>query len=286
MNSRSGRMLMALNVLLTSVVIAGMAVMQDDSAAAENIDGGAVAFTAYDYGFKGPDRITAGMTTVRVANQGKAPHHVQLVKLAQGKTAADFAAAMKADPAHPPAWISYVGGPNAVVPGGQAEAIMQLDAGEYLLLCLIPNEQGIPHVALGMQKPVTVTRSKSAAVAEPRADLTITQADFSFSLSQPMTAGHHTIQVTNKGGQPHEVVVVKLAPGATAKDWAAAFEPGAAGPPPGVPVGGIVGIEQGGKGYFTGDFEAGRYGLLCFFPDPQTGAPHFAKGMTLDMSVR
>jgi uncharacterized cupredoxin-like copper-binding protein len=282
----NGRIVTALHFLLASVVIAGVTVTQDCASAAENFDGGAVVFTAHDYGFKGPDRVAAGMTTVRVSNQGKNLHHVQLVKLAQGKTAADFAASMKADPAHLPAWISFVGGPNAVVPGGQAEAIMQLDAGEYVLLCLIPNEQGVPHVALGMQKPVTVTPATSAAVAEPKADLTITQTDFSFSLSQPITAGHHTIQVTNKGGQPHEVVVVKLTPGATAKDWAAAFEPGAAGPPPGVPVGGIVGIDHGGRGYFTGDFEPGRYGLLCFFEDPQTGAPHFAKGMMLDLSVK
>ena len=282
----NGRMLTALTFLLASIVVTGMTVMQVHPAAAENIDRGVVAFTAHDYGFKGPDRITAGMTTVRVVNQGKDLHHVQLVKLTQGKTAADFAASMKADPAHPPAWISFVGGPNAVVPGGQAEAIMQLDAGEYLLLCLIPNKQGVPHAALGMQKPVTVMPAKSAAAVEPKADLTITQSDFSFSLSQPMTAGHHTIQVTNKGGQPHEVVVVKLAPGATAKDFAAAFEPGASGPPPGMPIGGIVGIEKGGRGYFTGDFEPGQYGLICFFPDPQTGAPHFAKGMTLDVSVK
>jgi hypothetical protein len=81
-------------------------------------------------------------------------------------------------------------------------------------------------------------------------------------------------------------VVVKLAPGATAKDFAAAFEPGAAGPPPGLPVGGIVGLETGGRGYFTEVFEPGQYGLLCFFPDPQTGAPHFAKGMMLDIVVK
>jgi plastocyanin len=275
-----------LKFVLATTLVVGLSVAAAQAASASGSESASVVFTAHDYGFKGPDQIPSGITTVRVANQGKEPHHVQLVKLAPGKTAVDFAAAMKADPDHPPAWIAFVGGPNAVAPGGQAEAIMRLDAGEYLLLCLIPNQQGVPHVALGMQKPVTVMPGKSAVAAEPKSDLTITQADFSFSLSQPITAGHHTIQVTNKGGQPHEVVVVKLAPGATARDWAAAFEPGASGPPPGLPIGGIVGIEKGGRGYFTGDFESGRYGLLCFFPDPQTGVPHFAQGMTLDVSVK
>lgn len=285
MKSRNPRTIKVSNILLAAALAVGLTVMPVQPASAENAGAGPVIFTAHDYGFKGPDRIPAGMTAVRVVNQGKEPHHVQLVRLAQGKTAEDFAAAMKEDPAHPPAWATFVGGPNAVLPGSQAEAIMRLDAGSYLLLCLIPNDKGVPHMALGMQKSVAVTPVKSALFAEPKADVTITQSDFSFAISQPITAGHHMVQVTNKGAQPHEVVVVKLAPGATAKDWAASFEPGASGPHPGSPVGGIVGIEKGSRGYFTGDFEPGRYGLLCFFEDPQTGAPHFTKGMMLDFSV-
>ena len=82
------------------------------------------------------------------------------------------------------------------------------------------------------------------------------------------------------------MVVVKLDPGKTAKDFGQAFEPGASGPPPGRPLGGIVGLERGGSGFFTGTFEPGRYGLICFFPDQQTGAPHFSKGMTMDFTVK
>jgi len=48
----------------------------------------------------------------------------------------------------------------------------------------------------------------------------------------------------------------------------------------------VVGIERGGDAIFTAQFEPGRYGLICFFPDRTTGAPHFAKGMTLDFTVR
>lgn len=245
-----------------------------------------VVFVAEDYGFAGPDRIPAGMTTVQIANRGKDPHHVQILQLTEGKTAEDFQAAMKADPSHPPAWAKFVGGPNAVLPGSDATAMMQLNAGNYLLLCLIPDQKGVPHVALGMAKPLTVTPSARTASIQPAADLTVTVSDFSFALSQPVTAGPHILQVLNAGGQPHEVVVVRLDPGATAKDFGSAFEPGASGPPPGRPVGGIVGLERGGSGFFTGNFEPGRYGLICFFPDNKTGAPHFTKGMTLDFTVR
>lgn len=33
-------------------------------------------------------------------------------------------------------------------------------------------------------------------------------------------------------------------------------------------------------------FQASQDGLLCFFPDPESGAPHVAKGMTLEFTVK
>lgn len=246
----------------------------------------AVIFVANDYGFAGPDRIPAGVTTMQVINKGQDPHHIQLLKLPQGKTAKDFHAAMAADPSRMPAWVKFFGGPNAVIPGRESVATMNLTEGDYLLICLIPNRQGVPHVALGMHKPLSVTGAKATLVSEPKAGLTIATADFRFAQSEPITAGLHTIQVTNRGSMVHEVVVVKLNPGALAKDFGAAFEPGASGPPPGLPIGGIVGLDSGEHGFFTARFEPGNYGLICFFPDPVTGKPHFMHGMTADFVVR
>ncbi len=251
-----------------------------------SFDGAPAVFVAHDYGFTGPDSIPAGMTTMQVRNEGKEPHHVQVVQLSESKTTEDFQSAMKAQPSHLPQWAKLVGGLNAVLPGSEATAMMQLTAGHYLLLCLIPDQNGVPHVALGMARPLTVVSSPRAVAAQPAADLTITTSDFAFALSQPMTAGMHTVHVMNAGEQPHEVVVVKLDSGKTAKDFGMAFEPGASGPPPGRPMGGLVGLEHGGSGFFTGRFEAGRYGLICFFPDSKTGALHFMKGMTLNFTVR
>jgi uncharacterized cupredoxin-like copper-binding protein len=223
---------------------------------------------------------------MQVVNKGQDLHHIQLLKLVQGKTADDFRAAITAEPARLPHWIQFVGGPNAVLPGSESVATMNLAEGEYLLICLIPNKEGVPHMALGMQKPLSVKGGKPTLVSEPKAGLTITLADFRLMLSQPITAGSHTIQVINHGTMPHEVVVLKLDPGASAKDFGAAFEPGASGPPPGKPIGGVVGLETGAHAFFTTQFEPGRYGLICFFPDPISGAPHFTKGMALDFTVR
>lgn len=256
------------------------------AAAGPRTDGSAVVFVAHDYGFAGPDRIPAGVTTMQVVNKGQDLHHIQLLKLLQGKTAEDFRAAVSANPARLPNWIQFVGGPNAILPDSESVATMNLAEGEYLLICLIPNKDGVPHMVLGMQKPLSVKGGKPTLVSEPKVDLTITLADFRFAQSHPITAGSRTIQVMNHGTMTHEVVVLKLDPGASAKDFGAAFEPGASGPPPGKPVGGVVGLESGAHAFFTARFEPGRYGLICFFPDPVTGKPHFMQGMTSEFTVK
>jgi hypothetical protein len=84
---------------------------------------------------------------------------------------------------------------------------------------------------------------------------------------------------------PHEVLLVKLVPGASIQDFAK-FAEHPAGPPPGQPIGGITGLETGKSASFTVKFEPGRYGLICFFPEPQTGAPHFTRGMMTEFSVK
>lgn len=244
-----------------------------------------VIFTAHDYGFSGPDRLPAGLTTVRIVNVGQDLHHVQFLKLLQGKSAADFRAAIAENPNRLPGWVQYAGGPNAHLPGSQASATLYLREGDYVLMCWIPDKNGVPHVALGMQKALFVRGGKPTKVSTPKPSLTVKQVDYQFILSKRIESGFHTIEVMNHGTQPHELVVVRLAPGATVRDALASFEPGAAGPPQGELVGGITGIEKGERVRFTGEFEPGRYGLICFVPDAVTGRPHFLHGMTTEFTV-
>jgi hypothetical protein len=122
-------------------------------------------------------------------------------------------------------------------------------------------------------------------VSAPKATTTIKQIDYQFLLSNQIKSGLQTIEVVNHGTQAHEAVLVKLVPGATVNEVVASFEPGASGPPRGELVGGITGIEKGARVYFTGEFESGRYGLICFLPDATTGKPHFLHGMTTEFTV-
>jgi plastocyanin len=248
-----------------------------------------VTFDATDYGFTGPDSIPAGLVSVRIVNKGKELHHIQLLRLEDGKSLTDFTTAVKANPSivygNIP-WVDYYGGPNGVIPGESDTAVLSLKPGRYVMTCIIPDAKGVLHVNLGMIKPLTVKGPAAAGVSEPKASVTITAHDFVFSPDTAITAGTRTIRFNNEGTQPHEVLVVQLPPGKTIKDFADAFAPGHTGPPPGKPLGGVAGIAKGSHAYFTADFTPGHYGLICFFEDAAKKAPHFALGMTYEFDVR
>ena len=96
--------------------------------------------------------------------------------------------------------------------------------------------------------------------------------------------GSHTFLVENVGPQPHELVVVKLAPGKTIQDFAAWAE-SLKGPPPAAPVGGVAGLDKGLTAHFTVDLTPGEYGMICFVPDAKDGKPHLVHGMMKQFKV-
>ena len=245
----------------------------------------AITVTAKDYSFDAPDQVRAGVTTMRLVNNGKEMHHAQLVKLDEGKTMADVAKALK-NPGPPPSWVKFVGGPNAVAPGKESESTSVLSPGNYVYLCFIPSTDGVMHAAKGMVKPFTVAGDTGAAKAElPRAVTTIKMLDYDYELSQPLTPGRHTIRVENEGPQPHELALLKLAPGKTVADFAAWEKAGMKGPPPAEPMGGVVALDKGGNATFTADLTAGDYALMCFIPDSKDGKLHYMHGMMKPIKV-
>lgn len=251
-----------------------------------------VTFETVGMSFKGPESVPAGLTLIQIVNKGTDFHHVQLIRLTDGKTAEDFTTAVKTAPFDPmgpaaaPAWVHFIGGPNGAIPGESATAVMNLEPGNYVLICFIPDSKGVAHAAQGMMKALKVTGVADPGVSEPKATINITAMDFKFAPDSAIAAGTQTIRFNNAGTQPHEVLVVQLPPDKSVKDFAAAFEPGHSGPPPGKPIAGMTGVDKGGHAFFTAKFEPGHYGLICFFMDEMKKAPHFALGMMQDFIVK
>lgn len=243
-----------------------------------------ITIVAKDFSFDAPSVVPAGTVTIRLINKGPSIHHVQLMRLADGKTVADLAESMK-KPGPLPAWVAAAGGPNAGVPGGPpTETTLTLTPGTYAILCLIPGSDQIPHFAKGMITPLTVTATNAAARAAPQSDVTMSLTDYAFTPSVPIALGSHTIRFENRGTQDHEALLVRLAPGKRAADLVA-WVINQAGPPPAEPLGGITAIPVGGQVYITRDFGPGNYAFLCFIPDAKDGKMHVIHGMVKEFTI-
>jgi hypothetical protein len=240
---------------------------------------------ATEYAFDMPDTIPAGLTTLHLVDAGQELHHVQLVKLDQGKTVNDLVKALQKGPGPLPSWATEEGGVNAPRPGGgEASTTLDIAPGSYAVVCFIPDANGVPHIMKGMTRPLTVTPSTGTAVAEPNADVTVTLTDYKFDLSTPITAGTHTLRIENAGQQPHEIQLVRLAPGKSAADMSVWIDR-QMGPPPGEPIGGVPAIPVGAHAFVTENFQPGNYALLCFIPDVKDGKPHAVHGMVKQIRV-
>ena len=219
-----------------------------------------VTVTAREYTFDAPAEIPAGLTTFRLIGAGKELHHIQLVKLEDGKTINDLMAALKAG-GPPPKWAVDAGGPNPSHPGGgESNATMTLEPGNYALTCFVPGPDGVPHVAKGMVRPLTVTPASGQTAAEPQADVVMKLVDYTFTTSQPLTPGRHTIRIDNAGPQSHEVAIIRLAPGKSVSDFLNWVEKEKMqGRPPAEPIGGVSAIAPGTHSFITVDLQPGEY---------------------------
>lgn len=244
-----------------------------------------VTIRAKDFSFTAPAEITGGTVTFHFFNDGPDIHHVQLIRLADGKTVAELLQAMKA-PGPLPAWATVSGGPNAVDPGHEITATIDVPPGDYALVCFVDTPDHVPHLFKGMAQPLKVlppAAGTSPAAAQP-ADLTITLSDFKFDLSDSITAGTKSIDVVVGPGQPHELVIFRLLPGKTMDDfmaWGASYK----GPLPASVVGGTTAAAPGTPQRVTVDFTPGQYILICFVPDATDGKPHMVKGMVRTFTV-
>jgi hypothetical protein len=242
-----------------------------------------VSIIAKDGSFEAPQQIPAGLVTIEFQNQGQEAHHAQIVQLNEGVTLEQFGAAMQQGPAAL-ALVTLGGGPGPVEAGGEQRVTVELQPGTHLIFDLLPDADGVPHVAKGMLAPFEVVAGEASSVQAPQADGEVTLLDFSFTLPQEIRAGEQTWKITDKGTQPHELALVKLAEGKTMADvqqWM--HQP--AGAPPFNFAGGMQAIDAGETAYLHLNLTPGSYVAVCYLPDPASGQEHAALGMVMPFIV-
>ena len=238
-------------------------------------------FSAWDHRFEGPDSLPAGETEVRLKNRGKEPHQLQFLKLDEGKSPEDLAAALKTGDHSVPSWAKHMGGPNGVGRGQSSDATLYLEPGSYVIICGVFGKHHKSHAELGMQKALRVIDTKPAP-PEFKSNFHMAMFEYEFVVVQPLRKGRHAFYVINRGNLIHQASIVRLNPGASANDVLAALEQGTPSRLPGTLVGGMSGLEPGRDGTFTANLTPGRYAIMCLFGN---GESHAAKGMVMHFSI-
>ncbi|MDR7465545.1 MAG: hypothetical protein QN209_12780 [Armatimonadota bacterium] len=190
-----------------------------------------------DYASKAPATIKAGFVALEFVNAGAEPHHAQVLRLNDGVTPTQFQEALKKGEEAALPLVSLVGGPGMVAPGRRERVSVNLTPGTYVLACFVPSHDGTPHLAKGMLSFFRVT-GPAARPGSLRSAGDIVLNDFSIALPQGFT-GRGIYRVLNRGAQPREVIIVRLAPGKTVQDLQAfASQQGPlSGPPSFIPAG-------------------------------------------------
>ena len=110
-----------------------------------------------DYNFKISSPIRAGNRTIRVVNEAKQHHEIQLVQLAPGVSVDDFMKRM--DKMEGPPLGKAIGGIAGLAPGMSQSFSADFTPGNYALICFLPDAtDGKPHFMHGMVQQITVNR--------------------------------------------------------------------------------------------------------------------------------
>lgn len=290
--------LIALVAALGGCAREGDAPPQDVASTLPNV----VNLSATEFAFQAPDTIPSGWTTFRLANNGSEIHYGHVVQLDSGRTVSELVAAYAEairTSGPRPKWVTRFGGPGGTVPGDTSSVTQHLEPGTYVWICPVEDSTGAPHFGKGEFKQFVVREADAAVAgraAAPKADLTIGLLDFSFAIDSVVPAGRHTVRVHNTGVEPHDLVLIRLAPGMTPDDVRAAMNPERARrdapsePPPtfeslGTGAGGVAAMRPGMESFFERDFTPGTYVMLCMATAPD-GRSHIEHGMVQTFTVR
>jgi hypothetical protein len=264
------------------VMLAAAVVVAACSAPAAPVAMPEVTVEVSDAGISAPAEMPAGLVAVTVNNSTQAPTGPIFARLNEGVSQEQFMEALMADESGMAAiaLVTLLGGAQAEA-GESVRTVFDLKPGNHIALGF---GEGPPQLA-----NFTVAAGSGAAPAAPAAAVNAELLDFQFALPDQIKAGVQTWQIENKGGQWHEMVVVKLNEGVTADDLMAMMMSGEEpdGPPPFEQVAFWAPMSAGERAWMDVDLPAGEYTVLCFLPDFASDPPtsHLEHGMVRTLTV-
>ena len=207
----------------------------DTSAGAQD---NALSIVERDYAFDISGEPAGGTLSIQIDNAGKELHELIFTKLLDGKTFEEAKAALDAAGEEDEDPLAGLVESDSVIDdfgGGQAPGTRytitgpDVEAGEYVLRCNIPNAEGVPHFKLGMLAQVSIAEGSGGTA--PEGEVTYTATDDQLEGPETLDAGETAIEVVNDSAASREITLLKLASGKTMEDAGKFFESATEGPP-------------------------------------------------------
>lgn len=249
---------------------------------------GRLQVVATDFAFEIEDRsaLRPGLVELSLHNAGSESHQLTLGRLRDGVEASAFEAALLGGGGDPLQLVDFIGGPNHVAPGQAETSFVELESGEYVMICFIPSHDGTPHLVKGMTASFTVDGERRD-VEPPAADARVELRDHAVSMP-PVVDADAVLAVENDGKEAHELAIIELPDGVSAAEAVQELQRdhAAGNKPTSMPVaGGAAVLSPGQETLVRLDLGAGRYLAVCYVPGAE-GKPHFELGMATEFTVR
>ncbi|MEO7714460.1 MAG: hypothetical protein ABIV10_16225 [Gemmatimonadaceae bacterium] len=272
-------------ILVSACLLTGVSEASSQSTRASSraraLPGRVVDVTAAEFFFRAPDTIPAGLTTFRLLQAGlivdrlraglhgralvsdkgddtRGVHMLWVVRLDSGKTVADLYRAAGAGQRTTP-WARQLGGPAFADPPATTNATLDLEPGNYALVCYIGSareDRARSHLLNGMFRPLIVVPSTQRRAAAPKVDVVATISEAKVvTFSMPLRAGRMVLRVQNESAEDLEFKFQRVPPGLTGKNFLA--QPREMGP--GIPAGGLSSVPPRTSVITTLDFTAGEH---------------------------
>lgn len=168
--------------------------------------------TADNYFFRAPATARPGLTTIRL-HSPHGGHQLDVYRLDERHSASDLVNALTTDAPAP--WAKEMGGVGYPLPSGTVNATYILEPGKYAFVCGVHDRvTNKRHYQMGMYTEVTVS-GRRVPGALPTADISVSEVEYTWTLSKPVTPGVHVLRVTNDGKAFHEMKILRILPGHT-----------------------------------------------------------------------
>jgi len=241
--------------------------------------------TSFEYGFKAPETIEAGLVTVRLVNHGKSGHQVAFARLDDSSSLVRVMRSL-VDDRGLTSGIHWVGGVESALPGDSSETTLALLPGKYVIVCEYDGDNGHSHVSMGMIRPLTVSSGAGNADFDlPTTAATIRLSDYRIELSAPLHAGKQLVRVQNDGVHFHHLILSRLVGNTTLAEldkWDGKSKP--------APIedvnGGAAVLDPGQASVIALDLKPGRYAIGCILSDGPGAKPHYMLGMEKEVTIR